>query len=143
MTNPADPFQRCGPLLDLLKITPVAYSPGHATFQMVVEKPHLRTLGLMHGGVATTLLDTALGCAAGSRAPQGHYVVTVQLNINFIRPAWEGEKLLAIGETIHTGRQTVVARGEIRTADKVLVASATGTFMFLPHSQEAGDAVES
>ena len=120
------------PLLELLEIRPVQASQGKATFEMLVDEKHLRTLGLMHGGVTTTLLDTAMGFAAVTTAPQGYYVVTVQLNANFIRPAWESEKLIATGEVQHSGNQTAVARGEIRTSENVLVASGTGTFLFIP-----------
>src|SRR5262249_57706259 len=93
----------------------------------------LRTVGILHGGVTATLLDTVLGMASGTTAPEDHYVVTVQLNVNFIRPVWEGESLVATGEVIHFGRQTAVARGEVRTSGGVLAASGSGTFMYLPH----------
>ena len=103
-----------------------------STFEMTVEEKHLRTLGLMHGGVTATLLDTAMGFAAVTKAPEGHHVVTIQLNMNFIRPAWQSERLIASGEVCHAGRQTAVARGEVRTADDLLVASGSATFLFLP-----------
>jgi len=125
------------PLLELLEIRPVKASHGTATFEMEVDEKHLRTLGLMHGGVTTTLLDTAMGFAAVTTAPEGFFVVTVQLNANFIRPAWESEKLLATGEVQHSGKQTAVVRGEIRTSENVLVASGTGTFLYVPEPDDA------
>lgn len=125
------------PLLELLDIRPVEASQGKATFEMQVDEKHLRTLGLMHGGVTTTLLDTAMGFAAVTTAPQGFYVVTVQLNANFIRPAWESEKLIATGEVQHSGNQTAVARGEIRTSENVLVAAGTGTFLYVPQPKDS------
>ena len=129
----ADAIGRHVPLLELLEIRPVKAGDGNAVFEMVVDEKHLRTLGIMHGGVTATLLDTALGFAAVSVAPDDHYVVTVQLNINFIRPAWESERLLAAGEIRHSGQRTAVARGDIHTADGTLMASGTATFLFLPN----------
>ncbi|MCH7989589.1 MAG: PaaI family thioesterase [Planctomycetes bacterium] len=129
------------PLLDLLEIRATDASKGTATFEMLVDEKHLRTLGLMHGGVTTTLLDTAMGFAAVTTAPQGFYVVTVQLNANFIRPAWESEKLIATGEVQHSGKQTAVVRGEIRTSENVLVATGTGTFLYVPQPKDS-DIVE-
>ena len=125
------------PFLELLRILPVSAEPGRAVFEMTVDEPHLRTLGLMHGGVTATLLDTAMGYAAVTTAPERHYVLTVQLNANYIRPAWQGETLRASGEVIHSGRQTAVARGEIRTSDGTLVAAGSGTFMYVPQPTEA------
>jgi uncharacterized protein (TIGR00369 family) len=118
--------------LDRLKIHPVAIDKGTATFEVTVDDTHLRTMGIAHGGLVATLLDSALGCACWTLAPPAHHLVTVQLNINYIRPAWLGEKLSCRTETRHAGQMTAVARGEVRTADGALVASASGTFMFLP-----------
>jgi uncharacterized protein (TIGR00369 family) len=129
------------PLLELLEIRPLDASKGNATFEMLVDEKHLRTLGLVHGGVTATLLDTAMGFAAVTTAPQGFYVVTVQLNANFIRPAWKSEKLIATGEVQHFGKQTAVARGEIRTSENVLVAAGMGTFLYVPQPEES-DIVE-
>ena len=109
---------------------------------MTVEERHLRTLGILHGGVTTTLLDTAMGMAVGTLTPPGHFVVTVQLNANFIRPAWDGETLVATGHVRHGGQQTAVASGEIHTADNILVATGSGTFMFVPKSESASEKLE-
>lgn len=115
-----------------LKIQPTAVEKGSATFEVLIEELHLRTMGIAHGGVIATLLDSSLGCACWTLAPPDHHLVTVQLNINYIRPAWLGEKLIAIAEVRHAGQMTSVSRGEVRNAAGALVASATGTFMYLP-----------
>ena len=120
------------PLLELLEIRPSHVDAGKAVFEMTVDERHLRTLGILHGGVAATLLDTCMGFAAVTVAPENHHVVTVQLNVNFIQPAWENERLKATGEVRHSGRMTAVTAGEIHSAEGTLIASATATFMFLP-----------
>ena len=107
--------------------------PGRGRLEVVVRTEHLRDVGILHGGMSATLLDSVMGMSAASVAPPGYYVVTVQLNMNFIRPAWEGEHLVATGEVTHSGRQTAVARAEIRTADGILVSSGSATFLFVPH----------
>jgi uncharacterized protein (TIGR00369 family) len=118
--------------LDRLKIHPVAVEKGSATFEVTIDETHLRTMGIAHGGLLATLLDSALGCACWTLAPPDNHLVTVQLNINYIRPAWLGETLSCHSEVRHAGQMTAVARGEIRTAQGSLVAAASGTFMFLP-----------
>lgn len=152
--NSVDPLvsasRRHVPFLELLDIRPVAAEKGHAVFEMRVEQRHLRTLGILHGGVTATLLDTAMGYAAGTLSPAGYFVVTVQLNVNFIRPGWDGETLQVTGNVKHSGQQTAVAYGEIRNAEGVLLATGTGTFMYirrpgdgdasLPRHADAADA---
>lgn len=124
-------LQRHVPLLEHLDIRAIDVERGRAVFEMTVDEKHLRTLGLMHGGVTATLLDTAMGYAAVTVAPEDRQVVTVQLNLNYVRPAWKSERLVATGEIRHSGRQTAVAYGELRTADGTLVASGSATMMFV------------
>lgn len=121
-----------GPFLEGLRAEPVSSEAGRATWRLIVAEQHLRTHGILHGGVVATLLDTAMGRAVSTLCRDDQSCVTVQLNVNFIRPSWSGETLTITGEVPHAGRQTAVARGEIRTAAGVLVASGSGTFMFVP-----------
>ena len=119
------------PLLETLGIQAISACSGEATIRLVVDDRHLRTLGIVHGGVTATILDTALGYAVTSVAPEGFHAVTSQLNVNFTRPAQAGERLEAVGRVLHRGVRTAVASGEVRSAGGDLVALATGTFHFL------------
>jgi uncharacterized protein (TIGR00369 family) len=102
---------------------------------MEVRAGHLRTLGIAHGGVIATLLDSVMGLTATQSSPPDHYVVTAQINVHFIRPAFEGETLVASSEIRHTGRKTAVAQGELRTAENALVATASATFVYVPNTE--------
>jgi uncharacterized protein (TIGR00369 family) len=118
--------------LERLKIRPIDVEKGIAVFEVTVDETHLRSMGIVHGGVVATLLDSTLGCACWTLAPANHHLVTVQLNINYIRPGWLGERLVCHSEVRHAGQMTAVSRGEVRTSDGSLVAAASGTFMYLP-----------
>jgi uncharacterized protein (TIGR00369 family) len=78
-----------------------------------------------------------MGNAAWTLAKPDCYLVTAQMNINYIRPAWEGETLFAIGEVLHAGAQTFVTRAEVRTSDDKLIATGSATFMQVPHPKGA------
>lgn len=120
------------PLHDLLGLQPRQMGGGRGRLELVVREHHLRTLGILHGGVFATMLDSVMGMAAQSLAPAGDGVVTAQLNVNFLRPVSLGETLTATSEVLHAGRRTAVVRGEIRTATNDLAAIGSATFMFLP-----------
>lgn len=124
------------PFLDLLDVEVGELRHGHAEISLTVAQKHLRSLGILHGGVTAALLDTALGVAGTSHAPAGHYAVTVQLNINYTRIASAGDRLTATGESVHSGSRTAVCRGEVRKDDGALIATATSTIMFLPLTSE-------
>ena len=95
---------------------------------------HLRSLGIAHGGFIATLIDSVMGRDAGRLAPADHYVVTAQLNVNFIRPGWQGETVLASAQIRHRGRKTAVGQGEVRTEAGALVATGSGTFLYVAHN---------
>lgn len=118
------------PFLDTLGIEYLTHDEGRASFQLTIAEKHLRTLGLLHGGVTCSLMDTTMGLAAMTLAQEGKVLVTSQMNLHFVRPCKLGETILATASVKHGGRQTVVVEGEIRTADGELVAVATGTYMY-------------
>lgn len=115
-----------------LQLRPDPNHPGQDEVVLVVGPQHLRTLGIVHGGVIAGLMDVTLGKAASTTSSDGHYVVTAQLNVHFIRPAWAGETLIGRATIDHAGRRTAVVHGELRTDTGTLVATATGTFLHLP-----------
>lgn len=120
------------PFLDLIEAEPVEIRPGRAVWRVTVLEKHLRSLGIVHGGVTATLLDTALGFAGALLAPDGYHAVTMQLNINFTRIAKAGDVLITTGEIVHAGKKTAVCRGDVRLEDGKLVATASSTIMYLP-----------
>ena len=126
-------------LVELLGIEPIDWGEGRSKLALTVDHRHLRNLPILHGGVTATLLDSALGVAANTVAPPDRLTVTAQLNINFIRPAFPGERLLATGRVRHAGRQSVVATGEVRCESGELVATASGTFLFTDLPRTADD----
>ena len=119
------------PFLRLLDVRLLHRDDGVAELGVTISDKHLRSRGIMHGGVGASLLDTAMGVAVSTKTPAGQITVTAQLSVNYIRPAWLGEELRITASLSHCGRQTAVARGELRTLDGVLVAMSTGTFLFV------------
>ena len=72
--------------------------------------------------------------ARARESNETRYVVTAQLNVNFIRPAFEGETLVATTQIRHSGGKTAVAQGDLTTTTGALVATASGTFVYVRHS---------
>lgn len=120
------------PFLHALRMEPLEIGDGTGSLRIRLEEQHLRYGEIMHGGVATALLDTALGLAAATKAPQQHNVVTAQMNINFIKAARARDELIGSAEVMHFGRRTCVCRGAIHTSAGDLIASGTGTMLFVP-----------
>ena len=75
--------------------------------------PHLsQQHGYVHAGAISSIVDSACGYAALTRAPAGCEVVTAEFKINLLRPA-VGERFLAIGKVVHAGKKLTVCAGEV------------------------------
>jgi uncharacterized protein (TIGR00369 family) len=89
------------------------------------------SIGIVHGGLTATLLDTALGTLASHVPGNKKGAVTVELKVDFLSPGI-GEKFICRAEVVHNGRQLVRMEGKVRNEKGNLIASATGTFFKLP-----------
>ncbi|MDN3014880.1 PaaI family thioesterase [Paenibacillus sp. BSR1-1] len=87
-------------------------------------------LGIVHGGITATVIDTAMGTLANNLLPEGYGAVTNQLNIHYIAPG-AGEQLRCRAEMVHQGTKTMVVSGEAYRSDGKKIAHATGTFFII------------
>jgi len=88
------------------------------------------TLGIVHGGITATLLDTAMGLYANSLLPEGYSAVTTQLNVHYIATG-RGEKMTCKAKFVHKGTKTCVMSAEVLRSDGVQMAFATGSFLVI------------
>jgi uncharacterized protein (TIGR00369 family) len=92
-------------------------------------------IGSVHGGVAATLLDSAMGCAVQTTLPAGTGYTTLELKVNFVRGLTaQSGPVRCEGEVVHRGGTVATAEGRIWEQDTgKLVAHATTTcLIFTP-----------
>jgi acyl-CoA thioesterase len=100
--------------------------PGLAELTMPIDpEKHTNLYRVAHGGALASVADTAMGVACASL---GRRVVTLDLNMNFIKSSDSGTEVRAVGRVIHTGRQTLVVECEVLGVDQTLLLKARGTF---------------
>ena len=112
---------------DLLGIKIDSVADGKAQCSIKLAAQHLNNGGRVHGGVLTSLADSAAGMAVRSIRPAGKLSATTDLTIAFIRPP-RGESLRAIAEIVHAGKHLVRTEIAIYSDDR-LVAKTSATFM--------------
>ncbi|KIL47597.1 PaaI family thioesterase [Jeotgalibacillus campisalis] len=88
------------------------------------------SLGIVHGGMSATLLDTAMGSLANHLAPEGMGAVTSQLNVHFLKPI-TGEEMTATASILHQGRKTMVVEASIKNPSGEIAAHGTGSFYLI------------
>jgi len=101
---------------------------GHAVFVVEPAEYHYNPIGVVHGGVAATLLDSAMGCAVHSTLPAGATYTTLEIKVNYVRPmSFETGQVRCEANIIHVGGRTATAEGKIVDQKGKLYAHGTTT----------------
>jgi uncharacterized protein (TIGR00369 family) len=104
----------------------IEVEPGRAVFGCQPAEFHYNPIGVVHGGLAATLCDSALACAIQTLLPLGTAYATVELHINLVRPITRDTGYLrAEANAIHVGRQ--MGTSEVRLVDSEGKLYAHGT----------------
>lgn len=118
------------PLARLLGFEIEMVEEGAVTFALEPAEYHYNPFGVVHGGVAATLFDSALGCAVQSLLPKASMAPTMQLDINYIRPITKSTgRVRCSGQVVHLGKRSATAEGRLVDMNGKLYAHATGTFV--------------
>jgi uncharacterized protein (TIGR00369 family) len=106
---------------------------GEVVFACEPEESVYNPIGMVHGGLLCTLLDTVAGCAVHSQLPPGAGYSTIEIKVSFLRPVHAGAgELAARGRVVRSGRRVAFAEGEARDAAGRLVGSATSSLLIVP-----------
>jgi uncharacterized protein (TIGR00369 family) len=121
------------PIQDLLGFNLVEASEGRTVFACVPEERHYNPIGVVHGGVAATLLDSAMGAAVHTTLPQGNAYSTLETKFNLVRAITaETGEIRAEGVVVHRGSRVATAEGRItRASDGKLLAHGTSTCLVI------------
>ena len=94
-----------------------------------LDDRHLNRQDILHGGIAATLLDNAMGATASLSVDDTgrHPFTTLALTVNYLAPGRPGQ-VQAIGRITGGGSSTLFIEGELRHQDGTLIATATGVF---------------
>jgi uncharacterized protein (TIGR00369 family) len=105
---------------------------GHVTFGMVPREELYNLIGSVHGGIITTLMDTALGSAVQSLLPAGQVATTMDLHTRFHRPLTTAvPKVFAEAHVVHHGRRTATSEAKLVDAHGTVYATGTSSLMIL------------
>jgi uncharacterized protein (TIGR00369 family) len=111
------------PIAMTLDFTGAEVEEGRAVFVGLPAEFHYNPLGVVHGGYAMTLLDSAMGCAVQSMLAAGEGYTSLETSVNFVRPiTLETGRVRCEGKVLHRG-------GRIATAEGRLIAENTGKLL--------------
>jgi uncharacterized protein (TIGR00369 family) len=120
------------PIAQLMGFELVEVDTGHAVFEIVPGERHYNPIGVVHGGLAMTLLDSAMGCAVQTHMPAGTAYTTLEAKTNLVRAITaQTGKLRAVGKTLHVGKRMATAEGRLEDAAGKLYAHSSTTCIVL------------
>jgi uncharacterized protein (TIGR00369 family) len=121
------------PIAELLGMEIVEVGDGRATFATQPHEQHYNPIGVVHGGLAATLLDSAMGCALQSTLETAAGYTTLELKVNFTRPMTSRTgRVFAEAQIVHRGSRVATAEARLISAeDGKLLAHGTSTLLIL------------
>jgi len=128
------------PIAALIGMALVEVSEGRAVFSAEPAEYHYNPLGTVHGGIAATLLDSAMGCAVQSLLPADTGYTTLEIKVNYLRPITSATGTVTCeGTIIHLGGRIATAEARLTDATGKLYAHGTTTCLLLrPSSSQKG-----
>ena len=103
---------------------------GRAVVNLQAEEWHLNAMGAVHGGLISTLIDVSMAEALDTVAEEGEQPFTIQITVNYMKPAKQGT-LTSTAEVRMGGERVTIVEAEVMQDDdgnEEVVALATGTY---------------
>lgn len=118
------------PFFTLISMELRELDQGLCRMEVVIQEKHLQPFGMVHGGVYSSLVDSAAFWAVYSRIDEDMGMTTVEMKLNYLAPASEGS-LIAKGKSIKVGKTICLGEASIEDEKGRLVAHGTATMMVL------------
>jgi acyl-CoA thioesterase len=118
-------------LAKTLGMRSASMADGRCAWTMTIGSLHLNPYGIVHGGLLYTLMDYAMGGAVTSILDGRQRCTTLEIKMNYLAPASDGD-VCADAWVVSRGGRIVVLQGDVMSGTTKL-AVATGTFyIFTP-----------
>lgn len=119
------------PLMDWLKPNVLEVEEGYVKMSFKAEPYMLNPLGILHGGIVSTILDELMGAVSFTLArPNGF--VTINMNVDFLSPAKLDEVVWAEGAVVRAGKTVLHVKAELYNTENKLLAKATSNMIAVP-----------
>jgi uncharacterized protein (TIGR00369 family) len=143
------PVTRSGPFWDFLagrspappaaaalgwKLSSIAPEHGEIEVFFAAHEGFTNPVGKVQGGFLTAMLDDTMGPALVATLPDGEFAVTLELKVNFLRPADPG-RITGTGRVVHRGGSIAFLAGELRDDDGEMLATGTATARIIRPAQ--------
>jgi uncharacterized protein (TIGR00369 family) len=118
------------PISGLMEFSIVAVDPGRVVFTCQPDESSYNPIGVVHGGLVCTLLDSVAGCALHSTLPEGKGYTSIEIKVNYLRAVrLTSGVLTATGTVVKSGSRVGFTEGVVTDPDGAVIATATSTLL--------------
>jgi uncharacterized protein (TIGR00369 family) len=118
------------PICQLMRYDIVSAEAGRVVFTCEPDESAYNGIGVVHGGLVCTLLDSVAALALHSTLPQGRGCTSVEIKVNYVKAVQLGSGLLtATGTVVKAGSRIAFTEGVVSEASGAVVATASSTLL--------------
>ena len=118
------------PISGLMTFTMLEAEPGRVVFTCQPDESAYNPIGMVHGGLVCTLLDSVAGCALHSTLPQGKGYTSIEIKVSYLKGVRASSGLLtATGTVIKSGSRVGFTEGVVTDEKGATVATASSTLL--------------
>jgi uncharacterized protein (TIGR00369 family) len=118
------------PIAGLMQFTMTSAEPGRVVFTCQPDESAYNPIGMVHGGLVCTLLDSVVGCALHSTLPQGKGYTSIEIKVSYLKAVRASSGLLtATGTVVKSGSRVGFTEGIVTDAAGSVVATASSTLL--------------
>ena len=130
-----------GPFFELLSMKVCELGIGYAKVEVDLQQKHYNPFGAIHGGVYSSIIDTAAYWSAYCELDENTGYTSIDLSVNNLSMMREG-KIFVEGKSIKIGRSTCLAEAYVKDKDGKLLAHGISKLMILNGKQSIKHALE-
>ena len=120
------------PIIQLVGGNLTEVSAGDVTFTFEPHESHYNPIGVVHGGIISTMLDSATGCAVHSTLQQGWGYTSIDLNVSYLRAIELTSGLVTVtGWVVKPGKRVAFAEAKAVDSHDNVVATATSSLLVI------------
>ena len=129
-------FCHSNTIIDTLGVEVVPLDNDDVRLELKIEERHTNFFEVCHGGVLTTMADTAMGIVCNQKNKS---VLTMNLSIDFMHPVRLETKIIAVPKIIHDGRQTMLCECDMIDEEGKLYSKVHATFFVIGKFLKTGE----
>ena len=130
-----------GPFFRHMSMRVTELGLGYSKVEAEISKKHMNPFGALHGGVYSSVIDTAAYWSAYCDLPEEQGLVTIDLKVDFLAPVFD-QTVIVRGKRIKGGKTIYLAEAQMFSQNEKLVAHGTSKLMVINRKQTMSEVVD-